>query len=188
MQINKLLLLSAIALLGISACNSQLYSKFSTIQNPFIARKPENYIGLQYTTSAELKGLEFVGGAIMFGGGSVKNMYGGYTHVRQGTKNMLWLIGRRKITEHQQPIWEVLDVLSFREYDRQLNNQIYHLGWGGRCKTKNNSLSTDVIAIAVMEKKEFLQDIKQTWKINRKTGKFETYSPKNIVCENPHLA
>lgn len=101
---------------------------------------------------------------------------------------MLWLTGQRKVAAQKQPTWQVLDVLPFPEYDRQLNNKIYHLGWGGRCRTENGLLSGDVIAIAVMERKESLENIKQAWKINRKTRKFETYSPKNIVCENPHLA
>lgn len=174
MQIMKSLFAGAIAVLVniVSACQSQ---------------KPESYIGFQYATKEELKGLEFVGGSIIFGGGAVKNMQGGYTQVRQGDKNMLWLMGQQKQTDKGLPVWQVLDVLSFSEYDQQLNNKAYFLGWGGRCKAESRSFREDVIAIFVLENKLALKDIKKAWKINRKTGKFEPHSNQNIICQNPHI-
>jgi hypothetical protein len=189
MQLTKSILFAAIATLGITACGyqSQLSGELPTVLYSSETRQLQSYIGFQYTTIKELKGLEFLGASI-FGGGAVRNMQGGYTYVRQGEKNMLWLTGQIKVTNQQQLTWEVLDVLSLTEYDQQLNNKNYYLGWGGRCRTENGLSNVDVIAIAVLEKEESLKDIKQAWKINRKTGKFEPYSTKNIVCENPNLA
>lgn len=173
MQIMKSLFAGAIAALAniIPACQSQ---------------KPESYIGFQYSTKDELHGLEYLG-ASMFSGGAVKNMQGGYTYVRQGDKHMLWLMGQQKQTDKGQPVWQVLDVLSFSEYDQQLNNKNYFLGWGGRCKAQSGSFREDVIAIFVLEKKITLNNIKKAWKINRKTGKFESHSHQNILCLNPHI-
>lgn len=188
MQTVKSILFAAIATLGITSCNSQFQvsGQPQTLQYASVDPQLQSYVGLKYTTTKKLKGLEFLGASI-FGGGAVKNMQGGYTYIRKGTKNMLWLTGQIKAINQQQPAWQVLDVLSFPEYDQQLNNRNYALGWGGRCRTKNGLSNPDVIAIAVLSPEEWLKDIKQAWKINRETGKFEPYSPSNISCENPNL-
>ncbi|MBD2354488.1 hypothetical protein H6G41_07580 [Tolypothrix sp. FACHB-123] len=188
MQTIKSILFAAIATLGITSCNyqSQVSGQQPTLQYASVDPQLQSYIGLRYTTTKELKEIEFLGASI-FGGGAVKNMQGGYTYVRKGQKNMLWLTGQINVVNQQQPAWKVLDILSFPEYDRLLNNNSYYLGWGGRCRIKNGLSNPDVVAIAVLSKEEWLRDIKQAWKINRETGKFEPYSPNNISCENPNL-
>ncbi|HAG84612.1 MAG TPA: hypothetical protein DCL61_26530 [Cyanobacteria bacterium UBA12227] len=168
-----------------TACQLQSTTISQSQVSP-ISRTPEDYIGFQYNNEQELEGLEFLGASI-FGGGAVKNRQGGYAYMRQGQQNMLWLTGQNKQGSQNNPTWEVLDVLTFPDYDQQLNNRTYYLGWGGKCRTENGLSNVEVVAVVVLEQKEWLDNVVQAWKINRKTGTFEPASTTNIVCENPNL-
>jgi hypothetical protein len=185
MNFAKSLFVGAIATFTLltTACQLQQQAD-SQSEMPPITRNPKDYIGFQYEVEQKPKNLEFLGASI-FAGGAVKNMQGGYAYMRQGQQNMLWLTGERK---QSKPIWEVLDVLAFPEYDQQLNNQTYYLGWGGKCRTDKGMSNVEVAAIVVLENKEWLDNVKQAWQINRKTGKFEPAATVNIVCEHPHLS
>jgi hypothetical protein len=188
MKFTKLLFFGAIVTFGLLTTSSQNpLPAVSQSQMSPTTRNPQDYIGFQYEIDQQPKGVEILGSSVLFGGGAVKNRLGGYAYVRQGGQNMLWLTGQKKQEPQSKPIWEVLDVLAFPKYDRQLNNRTYHLGWGGRCRTRNGLSNANLVAIVVLEKKEWLGTVKQAWMMNRKTGKFESASAANIVCENPHL-
>ncbi|PMB53842.1 hypothetical protein CEN39_02260 [Fischerella thermalis CCMEE 5201] len=181
MKFIKSFVLGTIANFGVLTTGCQIQQS-----QDLITRTPKEYIGFQYPVDQQPQGLEYLGGS-NFGGGAVRNMQGGYAYVRQGQQNMLWLIGQRKQGSQGKPVWEILDVLSFPKYDQQLNNRTYSLAWGGKCRTNNGLSNVEVAAIVVLENQEWLDKIKQAWKINRKTGKFESLPTNNIVCENPHL-
>lgn len=161
---------------------------FTTAQTTANPRNPRTFIGYQYQETPKIQGLQVLGSS-MLGGGAVKNMQGGYAQVRQGQKNMLWLLGTTSKTP-QNPQdklnWQVLDSLEFSRYDSLLNSKKYHLGWGGRCRTNGQS-NGEVVAVVVLENKGWLSNVKQAWRINRKTGKFLPTSVRGISCENPHL-
>ncbi|OUL25133.1 hypothetical protein BV378_16345 [Nostoc sp. RF31YmG] len=52
-----------------------------------------------------------------------------------------------------------------------LVTKTHYLGWDGHCRTENNLLIADLTAIAVMERKKSLENIKKAWMINCKIGK-----------------
>ncbi|HBE19585.1 MAG TPA: hypothetical protein DEG17_11075 [Cyanobacteria bacterium UBA11149] len=158
-----------------------------TIVNTPITSQPKDYIGFQYENPEQIKDLEFLGGMV-FLGGAVKNMQGGYAYMRQNGQNMLWLIGQKKPDSAGKIISEVLDILTFTEYDKELNNRTYHLSMG-RCRLNGKSNSdVEVVAIVVLEPKEWLDKVKQAWRINRKTGNFEPTTNDNMICENPNIS
>lgn len=164
-----------------TACQNLPFPTIQTIRNP------KDYIGFQYENPQKLKDLEFLGGSV-FGSGAVKNMEGGYTYLRQNGKNMLWLTGQKKPDSEGKQISEVLDVLIFPEYDKQLNKGTYYLS-RGRCRINGKSTSdAEVVAIVVSEREELLANVKQAWRIDRKTGNFKSIPNDNIVCENTNLS
>jgi hypothetical protein len=186
MQVWKYFSCAALGTL-IFVCHSQPNNAATANQTPPFSN-PKNYIGFKYSDNQQISGVEVLGSSIMFSGGAVRNMYGGYHHVKQGQTQMLWLTGKTKAIDKGKPIWVVLDVLTFPKYNQQLNAKTYYLGWGGKCRIRNGLSDANLVAVAVLENKLWLDQVKQAWRLNRKTGKFEPYSIKNMRCENPNLS
>jgi hypothetical protein len=137
---------------------------------------PRSYIGLQYRDFPA--GVNNLGGWIIDIGDNGKFNFG-VSHVRQGSKEMLWLERFVRRDSAGVATMRVIDVLELPAISKSQTLT------SPRFCTQNGKKNRDLIAIVEATDKEYRTQIHRAWRANRSTGKFESTSTKGIVCENP---
>jgi hypothetical protein len=72
--------------------------------------------------------------------------------------------------------YQVLDVLNLPPLESNEEVTTY-------CQVRGK-IDSEIVTISVSENTELLTDIKQAWRANRKTGKFEVIPTDGLACEN----
>jgi hypothetical protein len=131
-----------------------------------------NYIGLKYQQVPQ--------GLISLGGWVIGDAYAptifGISRIQKTIQQMLWL---EIITNDPdgKARYQVLDVLELPQLETNDEVTTY-------CRFKGK-IDPEIVAVSIHEDMEFLTKIKQAWRANRKTGKFEVLSIEGLDCINP---
>ncbi len=130
-----------------------------------------NYIGLKYQQVPQ--GLISLGGWVI--GDAYASTIFGISRIQKTTQQMLWL---EIITNDPdgKARYQVLDILDLPQLEA--NNEVTTY-----CRLKGK-IDPEIVTISVHEDTEFLTKIKQAWRANRKTGKFEILSIEGLDCIN----
>jgi phosphomevalonate kinase len=130
-----------------------------------------NYIGLQYQKLPQ--------GLIGLGGWVIGDAYAptifGISKIQQTTRQMLWL---EIITNDPdgKARYQVLDILELPQLEANDEVTTY-------CRFQGK-IDPEIVTVSVHEDREFLTNIKQAWRANRKTGKFEVFPIDSLICLN----
>jgi hypothetical protein len=134
-----------------------------------------NYIGLRYKNVP--KGLTDLGGWVV-GNDLVNGREYVVANVKKGAQQMLWLEVILARDTQGRPTYQVVDVLNLPTITNAV--QLTH---GGQC-SRNGVTDPELITIARYEDTSELRQILRAWRANRRSGKFEVASVRNIVCSN----
>lgn len=105
------------------------------------------------------------------------------TDAPQAQKQMLWfetVVFPADPDPEGRVSYKVLDVLNLPP----LKTSDVLVGSPGLQCTRNGVRDPEIVAIATYSDTNYLEKIKQAWRANRKTGKFESIPARNIVCDN----
>ncbi|BAZ54288.1 hypothetical protein NIES4103_69730 (plasmid) [Nostoc sp. NIES-4103] len=141
------------------------------------AENNSSYIGLRYYNINLPKGLQYLGGSIV--GEFQDNFTYAVSRIKKGNQEMLWFQTLSAPDSQGKVTAQVIDVLNLPQLGK-----LEELGFGGLCML-NGVPDPELIAIAKSEETEYWKQIQKAWRSNRKLGKFEEVSTRNIVCQNP---
>jgi hypothetical protein len=105
------------------------------------------------------------------------------TDAPQTQKQMLWfetVVLPADPDPEGRVSYKVLDVLNLPP----LRTSDVIVGNPGLQCTRNGVRDPEIVAIATYSDTNYLQQIKRAWRANRKAGKFEDISTRDIVCDN----
>jgi hypothetical protein len=140
-----------------------------------IPKSNRNYIGLRYKNVP--KGLTDLGGWVV-GNDLVNGREYVVANVKKGAQQMLWLEVILARDTEGRPTYQVIDVLNLPTITNSV--QLTH---GGQCE-RNGVTDPELITIARYQDTAELRQILRAWRANRRSGKFEVASVRNIVCSN----
>lgn len=141
------------------------------------AENNSSYIGLRYYNINLPQGLQYLGGSIV--GEFQDNFTYAVSRIKKGNQEMLWFQTLSAPDSQGKVTAQVIDVLNLPQLGK-----LEELGFGGLCML-NGVPDPELIAIAKSEETEYWKQIQKAWRSNRKLGKFEEVSTRNIVCQNP---
>jgi hypothetical protein len=147
-------------------------------QSPIVTAQANSrsFIGLQYQDLP--RGLTNLGGWVVDIGDNGKFNFS-VAHVRQGTKEMLWL---ERFIRHDAQGRATMRVINVLELPAISKSQTLA---SSRFCMQNGKKNPDLIAIVEATDTEYRTQIHRAWRANRAKGKFESISTRGIVCENP---
>jgi hypothetical protein len=180
-MISKLFLL---ALVLIATANFASPVEAQTVVEPDVMRSLQtkqsnrNYIGLRYRTVP--KGITDLGGWVI-GNDRVNGREYVVANVKKGAQQMLWLGTILSLDAQGRPTYQIVDVLNLPTLSKSV--QLTH---GGQCE-RNGVVDPELVTIARYEDTAQLRQIVRAWRANRRSGRFEVVSVRNIVCSNRGL-
>ncbi len=142
----------------------------------FAVTSQSEYIG--YKHKGVLFGQTLQNGVKDLGGGLLSDDNFGVTRFTKGKKFMLWL---EKITARDNkgvPSWEVKDVLSFDNLDKNKN---FMFSYSSNC-LQNGRENLDLIVMTELLPKTKTYKVLKAWRANVKKQRFDKISTKAIKC------
>jgi hypothetical protein len=170
----KIIIFSALVTVGLTTNVANAETKFNDIKVAQIKQDNYSYIGLRYESTNLPKGLKNIGGWIV--GDPYASIVYSISRVVKENQKMLWLeiLTTDKYGGNNR---QVIDVLNLPKLNK--SEEI-----NGLCLLKGVK-DPEITAIVKYQNTEYFRNIKKAWRANRKLGKFEQISTRDIVCENP---
>ena len=135
-----------------------------------------SYIG--YRHKGVVNGQILPNGVKSLGGGLTSNEKYGVSRYTRGKRYMLWLEEIVSRDAKGVPTWVVKNVLTF---DNLKNNQELFFSYTSPC-TQNGKTNLDLVVKAEFQPRTKTYKVREAWRANTRTLKFEELDTKGIQC------